>query len=300
VTMDLWQLHIFSKVVTLKSFSKAGESIHLSQPTISSHIKDLESHFGCRLIDRLGKEALPTKAGELLFAYASRLMALRDEAETAMAEFQGSLKGHFFIGGSTIPGGYILPKLIGQFTRTYPDVSISLSIGDTEKIIKDTLSGALEIGMVGAEARHKSIVQEKLLQDDMRLIVPGDHVWAQKKSIPVGMLTKEPFIVREPGSGTLKSIQVSLSKKGYSIDHLNIIAEIGSTTAVIQGIKNRIGISILSPLAVQEELNAGTLKALTIQGLNLTRSFYLTRHRQRTPSPICNAFIRFIRKESKK
>ncbi len=298
--MDLWQLHIFCKVVTLKSFSKAGQSIHLSQPTVSSHIKDLEDHFGCRLIDRLSREALPTKAGELLYGYASRLMRLRDEAEIAMAEFQGNLKGRFLIGGSTIPGGYILPKIIGRFTRAYPDVTISLSIGDTGKIIKDTLSGTLELSIVGAETENKALIQEKLLQEDMRLIIPGHHKWAGKKSMPVGMLSKEPFIVREEGSGTLKSIRASLSKRGYDVDHLNIIAEMGSTTAVIQGIKNKVGISILSPLAVQEELDAGTLKALTIQGLNLTRSFYLTRHRNRTPSPICKAFIRFIKKEIKK
>ncbi len=108
--MDLWQLHVFCKVVELRSFSRAGEMINLSQPTVSSHIKYLEEHFGCRLIDRLSREALPTKAGELLYTYARELITLRDEAETALAEFHGKIRGNLVIGGSTIPGCIFFPK----------------------------------------------------------------------------------------------------------------------------------------------------------------------------------------------
>ena len=126
--MDIWQLNIFCKVIELKSFSRAGKKIHLSQPTISNHIKALEGHFGCRLIDRLPKETVPTKAGKLLYDYARRILSLVEETETALAEFQGKIRGSLAIGGSTIPGGYILPKIVGAFSGHYPDVSISLTI----------------------------------------------------------------------------------------------------------------------------------------------------------------------------
>lgn len=295
--MDLWQLNIFYKVVELKSFSKAGKAVHLSQPTISSHIKDLERHFECRLIDRLGREAIPTKAGELLYQYACRLIALRDETETALANFHGKIKGRLVIGGSTIPGGYILPKIIGGFTKKYPEVHISLIIGDTEKIIRDALSGILELGIVGAKTLEKKVSQEKLIEDEMCLIVPADHKWAGKKSINFKMLSKEPFIVREQGSGTLKSIQLSLSQKGWSTDSLKIIAEMGSTAAVSQAIKSKAGVSILSTIAVAEELQIGSLNAITIEDLDLKRSFYLTRHKCRSQSPLCLEFIKFLKKE---
>ena len=295
--MDLWQLNIFCKVVELKGFSKAANTIHLSQPTISSHIKDLENHFECQLIDRLGKKAIPTKAGELLYHYARKLIALRDETEAAMAEFHGKIKGRLVIGGSTIPGGYILPKCIGAFTTVYPEVTISLIIGDTNQIIQDVLSGTPEFGIVGAETSNKNICQEKLIEDEMRLIVTRDHKWAGKKNISPDLMFKEPFIVRERGSGTLKSIKLSLKEKGYTSENLNIIAELGSTEAIIQGIKSKIGISILSTIAVAEELKAGTLKALTIKELNLKRNFYLITHKQRSPSPLCKAFINFFKKE---
>lgn len=293
--MDLWQLNIFCKVIELKSFSGAGKRIHLSQPTISSHIKALEDHFGCRLIDRLPKEALPTKAGQLLYNHARRILSLFEETETALAEFQGKMKGRLAIGGSTIPGGYILPKIVGAFSGHYPDVSISLSIGDTEKIINDTLSHDLELGIVGAKTENKNIIQETLIEDEMRLIIPADHEWSKKKCIDLKTLFKEPFIIRERGSGTLKSIKNSLVDKGFSIEDLKIIAEMGSTEAISQGIKSNVGVSILSTIAVEEELKCGSLKALDIEGISLKRSFYLTRHKYRNASPLCIEFISFLK-----
>ena len=293
--MDLWQLQIFCRVVELKSFSAAGKTVRLSQPTISSHIKDLESHFGCRLIDRLSTEAVPTKAGQLLYRYALKMIALKEETETALTEFLGNMRGHLKVGGSTIPGVYILPKIIGAFKTDYPDVTISLIIGGTDKIISDILSGDLEISIVGARTKNKKISQQKLIEDELRLIVPKDHRWARKKSIQLGDMLQEPFIVREHGSGTLKSIDLNLAHDGKSVEDLNIVAEMGTTEAITQGIKNRVGVSILSTIAVAEDIQSGALSALAIQHLDLKRSFYLTTHRHRSASPLCQAFIGFLK-----
>ncbi|MFO7962881.1 MAG: selenium metabolism-associated LysR family transcriptional regulator [Desulfobacterales bacterium] len=292
--MDLWQLHVFCRVVEQKSFSKAGSAVHLSQPTVSSHIKDLEDHFGCVLIDRLGKEALPTKAGDLLYRYARKLLAMRDATESAMAEFQGKIKGRLAIGGSTIPGGYILPRLIGEFNVHYPEVTVSLTVGDTEFIIAEILSGELEIGIVGAVTGNKKIVQRKLLDDDMHLIIPPEHKWANRKAIELHDLLEEPFIVREKGSGTLKSINNRLEEMNLSMENLKIAAEMGSTTAVIQGVKQHVGISIISAIAIADELNSGTLQALRVKGMNLKRSFYLAHHKLRSLSPLGEAFMLFL------
>ena len=295
--MDLWQLNIFCKVVELKSFSRAAKAVHLSQPTISSHIKDLEDHFDCRLIDRLSKEASPTKAGELLFGYAKRMLALRDETETALAEFKGKIRGRLVIGGSTIPGTYLIPKLIGDFKKKYPDVMVFLNIGDSSDIIEGILSGVFELGVVGARTENKKILQEKLIEDDMRLIIPANHHWAAEKSVSVEMLLSEPFIIREHGSGTLKSLRNSFADKGHHIEDLKIVAELGSTQAICQGIKSGAGVSILSTLAVSEDLEAQKLIALEVDGLDLKRNFYLSWHRYRSPSPLNQAFVKFLEKE---
>jgi len=292
--MDLWHLKVFQKVVDHKGFSNAAKVINLTQPTISSHIKELESHYGCRLVDRLGKQALPTKAGELLYDYAGKLLSLFEENETAMAEFLGNISGRLTIGGSTIPGNYILPKEIGHFLKMHKNVNVSVIVGDTEQIINDIIEYRLELAIVGAKTDLKQIKQEELIEDEMSLIIRHNHKWASKKQISIDMLFSEPFIIREQGSGTLKSIQRSFSKIGKDISGLNVIAQLGSTAAVIQGIKNNVGISIFSTRAVTEELAAGTLIALKIKEVDLKRCFYLTTHKDRSTSPLCRAFIDFM------
>lgn len=293
--MDLWRLHIFCKVVELRSFSKAASSVYLSQPTVSSHIKDLEDHFECKLIDRLGREVAPTKAGLLLYGYAAKMIALKENAERALAEFQGKVRGHLTIGGSTIPGGYILPPLLGEFKQAYPEVTVTLIESDTAGIIQDTIEGRVELGIVGAKAREAQLVQEKVMDDEMFLIVPKGHKWAATGEVRLEELIKEPFIMREPGSGTRKSIEQVLDQSGHWFGHLNVVAEMGSTEAVRQAIKAGVGVSILSECAVGDELAARSLKKVGIKGMSFQRAFYLIVHKHRTQSPLCHAFVKFLK-----
>jgi DNA-binding transcriptional LysR family regulator len=293
--MDLWRLHIFCKVVELRSFSKAAGSVYLSQPTVSSHIKDLEDHFECKLIDRLGREIAPTKAGELLYEHAAKMIALKEDAERALAEFQGKIRGHLTIGGSTIPGGYILPPLLGMFKEVYPEVTVTLIESDTAGIIQDTMEGRVELGIVGARAHAAQLVQEKVMDDEMYLIVPKGHKWAAAGHVRPEQLIKEPFIMREPGSGTRKSIEQVLDRSGRWFGHLNVVAEMGSTEAVRQAIKAGVGVSILSECAVGDELAAESLKKIGIKGMSFHRAFYLIVHKHRTQSPLCHAFIKFLK-----
>jgi DNA-binding transcriptional LysR family regulator len=285
-------------VVELRSFSRAAKAVYLSQPTVSSHIKDLENHFECKLVDRLGREVIPTKAGSLLYGYATKIIALKQEAENAMAEFQGKIKGRLTIGGSTIPAGYILPPLLGRFKEDYPEVVVTLVQGDTERIISHTLEGNVELGIVGAKAQEVQLVQKKIIDDQMFLIVPQRHKWATKPHVVMDELIGEPFIMRELGSGTRKSIEQVLHKSGYSLSALNVVSEMGSTEAVRQGIKAGVGVSILSECAVAEELTTGSLKKVEIKGVTFRRAFYLTFHRYRTQSPLCQAFIKFLHSQT--
>jgi DNA-binding transcriptional LysR family regulator len=296
--MDLWRLQIFCRVVELRSFSRAAKAVYLSQPTVSSHIKDLENHFDCKLVDRLGREVIPTKTGSLLYGYATKIIALKQEAENALAEFQGKIKGRLIIGGSTIPSGYILPPLLGRFKEDYPEVVVTLVQGDTEKIIGDTLEGNVELGIVGAKAREAQLVQKKVIDDQMFLTVPRSHKWATKSNVAMNELIREPFIMREIGSGTRKSIEQVFYKAGYSLGALNIVAEMGSTEAVRQGIKAGMGISIMSECAVAEELTIGSLKKVKIKDLTFKRAFYLTFHRHRTQSLLCGTFIKFLHRQT--
>lgn len=278
----------------MRSFSKAAKAVYLSQPTVSSHIKDLEDHFDCKLIDRMGREVVPTQAGSLLYGYAAKMVDLKRQTENAMADFQGKIKGRLTVGGSTIPAGYIFPSLLGRFRERYPEVVVTLVQGDTEAIIRDTLDGNVELGIVGAKARESRLSQEKIVDDEMFLIVPLGHAWAKRRHVSLDELATAPFIMREHGSGTRKSIDLAFERHGYSSGALNVVAEMGSTEAVRQGIKAGVGISILSGCAVAEDLAAGSLNKIKIKGMSFKRAFYLTLHKQRTRSPLCQTFISFV------
>lgn len=296
--MDLWQLKVFTKVIDLEGFSRAADAVHLTQPTVSSHIRDLEAHFGCRLIDRMGRKAVPTRAGELVYKNARRLLEMAEQMETMVSEFLGTISGEIAVGGSTIPGGYILPQLIGVFKKKYPEVRIRVYVGDTEQIINDISASKLDFGIVGAETDKNRIAQKAIIKDEMKLVVRSDHRWALRTEVSLNEIAGEPFIVREQGSGTLKSLEKKLVQAGAGINSFTVAAELGSTASVIQGIKSGIGISVLSTIAVADELRTGSLKALAISEVDLTRHFYLISHMDRTPSPACRAFMDYLEKTS--
>jgi DNA-binding transcriptional LysR family regulator len=297
--MDLWRLQIFCEVVEMKSFSKAASNVYLSQPTVSSHIKDLEDHFQCKLIDRLGREVAPTKAGELLYRHAKKMIALKDDMEKSLAEFQGILKGNLTIGGSTIPGCYILPSLLGRFKEVYPDILVTLIEKDTAGVLEDVIAGHVELGIVGAKTRDPRLRQNKIMDDEMFVVIPKQHKWAKKKAVTVSELVDEPFIAREPGSGTRKSIEQALNRTGNWRERQNVVAEMGSTEAIRQAVKAGVGISIMSKCAIADDVAAGLLKKVRISKVPLRRAFFLVTHKQRTRSPLCQAFIHFLNQERK-
>jgi DNA-binding transcriptional LysR family regulator len=292
---DLRQLEIFCKVAELKSFSKASKEVTLAQASVSERIATLENMVGARLFDRLGRQVLLTKAGELLYKQALPLLEMKKAICLELDDFQGKEGGEVHIGGSTIPGEYILPELIGQFNKRFPRIFINLSIADTVQIENQVLNGEFEFGVIGSKTSQKNLLIHELWKDELILAIPADHRCAPKKEISVQELSQEPFIIRETGSGTLKIIDHVLQKSSLKgLETLNIVARLGSSTAVKQGIKAGLGISILSSKAVASELKDGSLKALKIKGLAMNRFFYLIRDQRRTLSAPCQALLDFL------
>lgn len=291
-------MEIFRKVVELKSFSRAAAAAYLTQPTVSEHIKALEESLGLRLLDRLGREVVPTRAGELLYDYARRLLELQAEARQALSQFAGGLKGRLVLGGSTIPGQYLLPALVGRFKEDYPEVLLTLKIGDTQEIAEGVLEGRLELGVVGACIQKGALAYQFLARDELALVIPAGHRWARKGPITLSELKEEPFILRESGSGTRQALEENLRAAGEGVGSLRVVAEMGSTEAIIQAIRAGLGISVLSRLAIEERLSSGTLAVVAVEGLQLSREFLIVTHRARTLSPICQAFLSFLLAEA--
>ncbi len=294
--MDIHRLEVFCRVVDLQSFTKAAEASFLTQPTVSEHIRALEEALDEKLVDRLGREVLPTPAGKILYRYARNIIALRDEAIQALDRYKGKLSGHLLIGASTIPGTYILPEIIGLFKAQYPSIQITLKISGSGEIVERIREGALEIGMVGARWSDRRVVLEEAFSDELVLTVYPDHPWAARKSIRLEELEGEPFIMREKGSGTRMVMHQILEANGFDPARLNGMAEMGSTEAVRQGIKARIGISILSARAVAEDIQRGALATLETEGVRFLRPFYLVQRKNRQISPLGSAFLGYLQK----
>jgi len=300
IDFDLRQLEIFRKVVELESFSKAASAVCLAQASVSERIATLESMVGTKLLDRLGRQVVPTKAGELLYKHAVLLLDMKKTASLEMQEFLGVRRGEIQMGASTIPGEYILPGVIGLFRKKYPSVSVALTIADTVDIHRRILEGDFELGVVGSRISHNALIYHELWEDELVLAVPAKHRWAKKKGVSFAELCEEPFIMREVGSGTLKIMEEYLeASQSKGAESLNVVAHLGTSTAVKEGIKAGLGVSILSSRAVETEIKAGILKALKVKGLSMSRSFYLIRDKRRIASPLCQAMLDFLQTTSK-
>ncbi len=296
--MDLRRLEVFAKVAEFGSFSRAAEALSLTQPTVSEHVRALEDEVGLQLLDRLGRSAAPTRAGQLLLGYARRLLALSREARQALDQFQGRMSGELVVGGSTIPGEYVLPALIGRFKTKYPDILISLLIGSSRQVMEWVEEGRAEVAVVGAPPGPKTLASRALMSDELVVVVPSGHPWRGRKSVMLADLKTEPLIVRERGSGSREALERALADAHTALSGLRVVGEMGSTQAIKQGVRSGVGIALVSKRAVEDECRAGLLHCVRVKDLRVARAFYLVTHRGRTRSPLAQAFVEFVESEA--
>jgi DNA-binding transcriptional LysR family regulator len=292
--MDLHQIEIFCSLMKFRSFSRAAEALYITQPTVSGHIKNLEAELGVKLLDRLGRRVTPTEAGEILFHSGQKLLALRDQLRQEIEAMSGKVGGLLKIGGSTIPGAYILPSFIGPFKKKFPGASIHLYIDDTANVTEAVLKGDLHLGVVGARTVEPHLEHYPFLEDELVVAVPPEHAWAGKKRISADSLMKEPFILREKGSGTRRIMEEQFEKERVSLSGLNAVAVMGSSDAVRQAVKAGLGVSILSIRALRDDIQSGRLSVVRVKGIPLKRRFSIVLLKGKSRSPLCRAFLDFL------
>jgi DNA-binding transcriptional LysR family regulator len=289
--MELKFIEIFCAVVELKSFSKAAQALHLTQPTISVHIKALEDEFSTKLLDRLGRTILPTQDGEIFYRYAKEIVTLKENARRAMERVTGTVSGKLVIGASTIPGEYILPQQLAKYKRAYPDVIPTLRIADSSDIYESVLRGEVDLAVIGMAVKDKNIIVRKYLGDEIVLAAPASY---KASLVNKDDFRSLPLLVREKGSGSRSSLEEHLNRIGLTLESLNIIAEIGSSQALIQAVKAGMGLAFTSRLSIRDEIEGGTLKAVKVKGILVQRNFYVITHRLRFNSLLCRSFIKFL------
>lgn len=273
-------LQIFVAVYRERSFTKAAEQLYTSQPTVSEHIQNLETRLNCRLFDRLGRSILPTTEAEILYPRAIAILDDLRRLEEDINTTRQVMSGELIIGASTIPGTYILPAIAASFKNEFPGLSFEIRINDSAKIVDAVADNELLIGVVGAKIPSAGLLFQPFTEDELILAA------AAANPLPAAITMEElhglPFIIRERGSGTRKSIEALLGQQQNTLDRFNICATLGSSASVKEAIKANLGVSIISRHALRDELANGTIKDVQLSGMTMKRNFYVVTSRKRT------------------
>ncbi len=293
--MDIHHLKIFVSVYKNKSFTKASEKLHISQPTISEHIKNLEKSLNCKLFDRLGRSIMPTAEADVLYPKALQILDDLDQIQEDISAAGIGVKGKLIIGASTIPGAYILPRMAYTFKKQYPDVAFEILIEDSGKITNMVLQHDLFFGIVGAKMTSEKLDYEPLIEDELVLVATPKLL--PQKTITLDKLRSIPFLQREIGSGTRQTFENFLKKNTITTNTFNIVATLGSISAVKQAVKENLGASVISRVAVQEELDSSILHEIPIINMKMKRKFYLVLQKKRTLPTQYAAFCEHMKKK---
>lgn len=290
--MNLNQLQTFVMVVEKKSFSAAAKALGLSQPAVTLQVKSLEDYLGVGLFDRTKKRIELTLEGKLFYPAASEVLLRLGKTQRELDELSETLKGRLVVGGSTIPGQYILPKVLGLFKKAHPDVVLSLEIGDTRQIVDKVLVREIDVGVVGAYIKRKQLEIVELTEDELVLIAPFGHEWAGKRKA-LASLSEVPFIFREEGSGTRRAVEEFLIARKFASKNLNVSLELGSSEAVVSAVEAGLGLSVISRWAADKALCLKRVQIVNLEGLPLKRKFYLISGKQ-FPSKVTETFLKFV------
>ncbi len=292
--MEVRDLQVFISVAKHLNYTRAGEEVHLSQPSVSVRIKQLESQLGVKLFEQLGKKVALTEAGQLLVPYANRVIRAVEDARLAIEELQGLDRGSLRIGASTTPGMYIIPRTIARFKEFHPQIEVHLGIRDTREIEDGVIRNEFDFGFVGGHLAGDEVDVLPWLTDELVLIVPPRHRLASKKIVKRDDLVNEKFIGRESGSATRATVADRL--KEWEIQ-LETVMEMENPESVKKAVQSGLGIAFISKFAVETELKAKALAAVRIPKLAISRELKIVYRKDKHLSRAARAFIEIAKKD---
>ncbi len=269
-----FSLKVFLVVAKMNSFTRAAEFLNLSQPAVTHQIKNLETMLRTKLFNRCQNKIFLTKSGTILLKYAEDINLLYQNAMREIQEVNNRVAGDVLIGSASLLGKYFLPRVIGEFKKTYSEVNISMLVGNSKEILEYLQNDVIELAIVSEPIPFKNLVAFPLYSDHLTIIVDPDHPWSRKKEISPADLFSKDFISREVGSGTrevyLKFLEVYLRGK-----RLKTVMVLGNTEAVKMAVIGKMGFSIVSRLAARSEVELGLLKEVRIKNVNMSRDFFV-------------------------
>ena len=292
--MEFKQLESFAAVVRLRSFTRAAEQLYISQPTISTHIRALEEELNMRLILRTTKSIEVTAEGQKLYEYAVNILQLRDRM---LQECSSEAKRIIHLGASTIPSAYILPEVLPKFGGRHTNTFFVIHQSDSKGVLDGLTDGIFDVGLIGMDVEKESLTCEPFCEDRMVLITPVTErfLQLQRKGVSaVELLTQEPVILREKGSGSKKSVDRFLEEMGISDDQLNITARVNDPEAIKNLVAQGLGISFISQRAAQNFIREKRLLAFDLPEHTNTRNLYLAYRTDHGDYAPIREFVEFV------
>ena len=288
------RLQVFHTVARLLSFTKAAETLHMTQPAVTFQVRQLEEHFNTRLFDRTHNRINLTEAGKQVFNYADKIFDLYAEMSNAVREVTGEVSGALVIGASTTIAEYMLPALLGDFKHKYPDVTVHLKVSNTDGIVSMVENNDIDLGVVEAPVSNKNLVVEVCRNDELVAIVPPQHELAGEQMLKLDQVVQYPFICREEGSGTREVIAEHLDSHHVSSSDIKVCMELGSPEAVKGAVEAGMGMSVTSRATIIKEIQLGTLVAIKLDP-PLERPFSFVHQKQKFRHRAMDELLEFAR-----
>lgn len=274
-SIELPFLATFIQAAELSSFTKAGQTLHLSQAAVSQRIGALEKSLGASLFRRQSGKVVLTDAGRQLYHFAERILTLHEEARQEITRQKAPVTGELVLAASSIPGEHLLPALLASLSHSYPQVRVRASVSDTQTVLDQVERGRAHLGLVGGKPEASDLEFRQFATDELVLILPPGHAWSKRRTVRLGQLAGEPLIMREAGSGTRWRLERALAEAGKSVRDLRVTLELGSNEAIKEAVLQGLGVAFLSTHAVRQELETKQLHATRVSDLDLNREMFI-------------------------
>jgi DNA-binding transcriptional LysR family regulator len=292
--MDFPRLRVFQAVARRRSFSRAADDLHLSQPAVSKHIHQLEAELGAQLFQRTGRGVELTDAGRILADYAGRVETLSEEVRRVLGELAGLKRGYLRLAASSTPGLYLLPEVLARFSRRYPGIEVSLWLGNSGAVAQQVLQGAADLGFVGVKPELPGLQVRPLAEDQIVLATPPGHRLAREVDLNRELLAGETLILREPGSGTRQVVEAGLADLRVRPGRM---IEMAGCEGVRRGAAAGLGVGFVSRRSLTLELAQGLLSISPVAGFTFQRPLHTLARKDRRHTPAALAFLAALGKE---
>lgn len=294
--MNLEHLRTLVNIVEHGSLSAAARAMRISQPAVTKQVQRMEAEMGLGLIARGPKRrAELTPAGERVLAFARNTLDGFEALERDLAAFQTVDRGTLVLAASTIPGEYVLPGLLAAFRAEYAQVEVQMTISDTADVASKVLGDEADVGVIGAVVQRPGLRLERLVEDEVILVVPPNHRFSGRQRVAVEELAGEPLILREEGSGTRRSVEEVLAAAGMRLPEDHIALILGSTQAILHGVQQGLGLGFVSARASAQAQADRRVACVRLDGVDLRRDLYLAYLPHRVGDPLVTHFLDFAR-----